>query len=89
MTRRITEFPKRPLPCVPAPHEPRHSQVQTPTVFVYEKQEWEYKIIGGTAATDSLTAERELNALGKDGWELVGIVNVANDVQLYLKRIRT
>jgi hypothetical protein len=88
MTRHISEFPKHPLPHVPAPHEPRRPQVQTPTVFVYEKQEWEYKVVSGIAAADPLAAERELNALGKDGWELVGIVNVANDVRLYLKRIR-
>jgi hypothetical protein len=87
MTTQISEFPKHPLTHVP-PQEPRRPQVQAPTVFVYEKQEWEYKVISGTTEADPLAAERELNALGKDGWELVGIVNVADDLRFYLKRIR-
>jgi hypothetical protein len=29
----------------------------------------------------------ELNALGKDGWELVGVVALSNTVQFYFKRI--
>jgi hypothetical protein len=36
-----------------------------------------------------MLSEAELNALGKDGWELTGIVSLPNSVQFYLKRIRT
>ena len=32
--------------------------------------------------------EEELNALGKDGWELVAAVSEPKAVQFYLKRIR-
>jgi hypothetical protein len=37
---------------------------------------------------DQPLTQDELNALGKDGWELVGIVPLLNTVQFYLKRIR-
>jgi hypothetical protein len=41
---------------------------------------WEYKVIGhGTA-----TGEQELNELGAQGWELVGIAN--DGLRFYLKR---
>jgi hypothetical protein len=60
--------------------------MQPPTVFVYEQQHWEYKVVG-RAAEQPLT-EAELNALGKDGWELAGIVPQPESVQFYLKRLR-
>lgn len=84
----ISEFPKRPLPHLPPRQEPRVAPVPAPTVFVYEKQEWEYKVISRNSDTEALPDEAELNALGKDGWELVSIVTVVNNVRFYLKRIR-
>lgn len=71
---------------MPAPHEPR-SQPQQPTVFVYEKPGWEYRVVSRKMADDPL-AEDELNALGTDGWELVGVVPMSETVQFYLKRTR-
>jgi uncharacterized protein DUF4177 len=85
----VSEFPKHPLPHVPQPPEPSRTQIQPPTVFVYEKQSWEYKVVSREHANDSMLSEAELNALGKDGWELTGIVSLPNSVQFYLKRIRT
>jgi hypothetical protein len=79
----VNEFPKRPLPHEPGPSRP---QVQPPTVFVYEPQQWEYKVVG--RAADQPLTEAELNALGKDGWELAGIVSQPESVQFYLKRLR-
>jgi len=32
---------------------------------------------------------RELNALGREGWELVGIVALPSKVQFYFKRARS
>jgi hypothetical protein len=87
MKPNIAEFPKHPLPHVPPPQQPQPARVQPPTVFVYEKQEWEYKVVSKDAADARLT-EDDLNALGKDGWELVGVVPLPNGVQFYLKRVR-
>src|SRR5262245_8687942 len=44
MRQNVNEFPKHPLPHVPAgPQEPQRPHVQPPTVFVYEREHWEYK----------------------------------------------
>jgi hypothetical protein len=85
MKTNISEFPKHPLPHVPT--EPQRPQLQPPTVFVYERQGWEYKVIS-RAPDQAPLGQDELNGLGKDGWELVGVVPVSDTVQFYLKRIR-
>jgi Domain of unknown function (DUF4177) len=87
MKTNISEFPKHPLPHVPQPTEPQRPQLQPPTVFVYERQGWEYKVVS-RAADQAPLGQDELNALGKDGWELVGVVPMSDTVQFYLKRIR-
>jgi hypothetical protein len=87
MNTNTAEFPRHPTPHVPPPQEPQHPYVQPPTVFVYERQGWEYKVVG-SAATDAVLSENELNALGKDGWELVGVVPSSSGVRFYLKRAR-
>ena len=51
----------------------------------YERQGWEYRVV--SKKVDQPLTQEELNALGKDGWELVGIVPLLNTVQFYLKRI--
>ena len=87
MSRNISEFPKQPLPHVPhVPAPQRHPQMQAPTVFVYEKQQWEYKIIRPNT-DDARPSEQELNALGRDGWELVSVIIVEGVAHFYLKRI--
>jgi hypothetical protein len=53
-------------------------------VYVYEKQQWEYKVIVQTA-----TSEQELNTLGAAGWELAGVVPLRETTQFYFKRVRT
>ena len=50
-------------------------------VYVYEKQRWEYKVI-----VQSATSEEELNALGAEGWELVGVIGLPDTSQFYFKR---
>lgn len=88
MMTNIDEFPKQPLPRVPPPQELQRPQVQPPTLFVYEQQGWEYKVVSKNSVGDALLTENELNALGKDGWELVGVVPLTSSVQFYLKRVR-
>ena len=84
MKSSVSEFPKHPLPQMPQPTEPQRPQAQQPTVFVYERQGWEYRVV--SREVDQPLTQDELNALGKDGWELVGIVLLLNTVQFYLKR---
>jgi len=88
MPSNISEFPKHPLPHVPPAQDPQHLHAQPPTVFVYEKQRWEYRTISTSTEPDAHLIEEELNALGKDGWELVGVVPLPGAVQLYQKRAR-
>lgn len=87
MKSNVSEFPKPPFPPVPQPNEPQRPHVQPPTVFVYERQGWEYKVVTSDSDQRMLNQD-ELNALGNDGWELVGVVTLPNAVQFYLKRVR-
>lgn len=45
------------------------------------RKKWEYKVIGVDAiikASDDKKLEAKLNALGEEGWELVGILDQVN-----------
>ena len=73
----------------PRQQQPRLPQVQLPMVYVYEKQEWEYKVVVRDAAEKKdLLSERELNELGTRGWELVGVLALSGKAQFYFKRVR-
>jgi hypothetical protein len=85
MKTHVAEFPKHPLPHLPQQQEPR---VQPPTVYVYEKQAWEYRVISKNVVDELTLPEDELNALGSEGWELVGVVQLLTKVQFFFKRIR-
>ena len=88
MKTNVSEFPKHPLPAIPQPSTPQHPPIQQPTIYVYEKQTWEYKVVSWSATEDASASADELNALGKDGWEMVAIVPLADRLQFYLKRPR-
>jgi hypothetical protein len=81
----LIEFPSRPHPHVPAPVQPQPPQGHAPTIYVYEKVAWEYRLIEKDLADDSFS-EADLNLLGRDGWELVGTVPLTAKVQFYFKR---
>jgi hypothetical protein len=51
-------------------------------VYVYEKQQWEYRVIASALTEDAL------NMLGAEGWELVGVVTLPATTQFYFKRPR-
>jgi len=87
MQSNISEFPKYPFPHVPQPNEPQRPQAQQPAILVYERQGWEYEVVIRNVNQLPLS-QGELNALGKDGWELVGVVPMPDTVQFYFKRIR-
>jgi hypothetical protein len=52
-------------------------------VYVYERQQWEYRVIVQSAMTQD-----ELNALGADGWELGGVLALPEATNFYFKRVR-
>lgn len=86
MQSNVSEFPNYPLPHIPQPNEPLRPQVQQPTILIYERQGWEYQVV--SRSMDQLLSPGELDVLGKDGWELVGVVPLPNTVQFYFKRTR-
>ena len=54
-------------------------------VYVYDQPKWEYKTL--LKSSDSAPpTEQDLNAMGADGWELVGAVTLSRHVQLFFKR---
>ena len=57
------ELPRHPLPHIPQPQQP---QVQLPTVYVYEKQRWEYRVVSKDVADEAPLSEDELNALNHE-----------------------
>jgi hypothetical protein len=56
-------------------------RIQPPLVYV--QPVWEYKHVSAEGTPD----EAQLNALGAEGWELVGVLPAANAVHLYFKRL--
>ena len=85
----MAEFPKHPLPHVPPqPEQPQQPRVQPPTVFVYEERGWEYKVVM-KSADERPVSEDELNALGNEGWELVGVVQLPTKAQFFFRRVRS
>lgn len=88
MVVHLNEFPRHPLPHIPQPQEPQQLRVQ-PTVYVYEKQRWEYRVVSKAVADDSTLLENELNAFGSEGWELIGVVPLPKQVQLFFRRLRS
>lgn len=67
------------LPPIP-PHLPE-VRVQPPLVYV--QPVWEYKHVVAQMAPDEVA----LNALGAEGWELVGVVPAPDAMHFYLKRL--
>jgi hypothetical protein len=90
VARPSVEVPPRHVPPrpIPAPHLP-DVQVSpaplVPQVPMLIATSWEYKHIARTADAPPLD-EKELNTLGRDGWELIGIASEARTVHFYFKR---
>ncbi len=89
MQTHIAEFPQHPLPQIPQPQSPQQPRVQPPTVYVYERQKWEYRVVMKNVADEPTLSEGDLNTLGKDGWELVGVVPLPTTVQFFFKRVKS
>lgn len=80
-----TDQPLR-LPEVPElPRQPPEVKIQPPLVFVHPV--WEYKHLVRKLPTAQPPEDTDLNALGADGWELVGMFAQADILHFYLKRL--
>jgi hypothetical protein len=71
---------------IPLPDPDEGLPIHTPLVYVTENPAWEYKVL--TRSLDELPDGIELSALGKDGWELAGVVTFADQVFFYFKRLK-
>jgi hypothetical protein len=90
VVRPSTEVPPRHVPPRPLP-PPHLPDVQVtpapliPQVPMLITTTWEYKHVA-RAADASPFEETELNTLGREGWELVGVTSDARTTHFYFKR---
>jgi hypothetical protein len=64
---------------------PAAPQAHLPMVYVSRSDAWEYHVLDVPA--DELPAQEALNQLGKEGWELAGVVAVRKRVIYTFKRL--
>ena len=74
----MTRFPDQAIGPASAP----------PIVYVTEKTVWEYKQVVRNLSQNDIPTESELNEWGKDGWELVTVLNKGGLLYLYFKRVK-
>lgn len=79
MSARI-EIPFPPRPQTPA------GRVEPPWVPL--EPSWEYKELIRNLETEALPSETELNTLGREHWELTGVLQEGERVHFYFKRER-
>jgi hypothetical protein len=58
----------------------------TPIVYVREKTVWQYKVL--SREPGQALSEEELNAAGRDGWELAAALPLGNALHFYFKRLK-
>jgi len=69
------------------PNQPRPESI-TPIVYVKDKTIWQYKLLTRNLAKEEAPSEEELNKVGKEGWDLAGIVTNHPFVYFYFKRLK-
>jgi hypothetical protein len=57
-------------------------------VYVKDKTVWEYKLLSHNLSKEEAPSEEELNRLGKEAWELVGVFTDSPFVHFYFKRMK-
>jgi hypothetical protein len=71
------------IPFPPSHQQPAGSRVELP--FVSVESRWEYREVVCEAV---LLGEEDLNRMGEEGWELVGVAPTGTQVRFYFKRER-
>lgn len=71
--------PRAPLPAAP--------QVVAPLIYVQKSTQWEYKQLICNLSKKAAPTAAELNTLGKEGWELAGVMTDAPFAYFYFKRL--
>jgi hypothetical protein len=66
------------------PNQPHIGSI-TPMVYVNEKTIWQYKLLVRNLSTEQAPSEEELNNVGKEGWELTGVVTNHPLVYFFLR----
>jgi hypothetical protein len=57
-----------------------------PMVYVHDRTVWQYRVISRDVAEQ--LSEEELNTLGKEGWELTGLLTQGGVTHFYFKRVK-
>lgn len=80
--------PYPPLPPFPPRPEtdPSLPPVRVPTPMVYVEPTFEYRTLSRELSGGEPLPQEELAQLGRDGWELVGILNDGRAAHFYFKR---
>lgn len=81
---RLPELPPLVPPRTPFPEAP---QVVAPLIYIQKSMQWEYKQLSCNLAKEAAPTTAELNTLGKEGWELVGVTTDAPIAYFYFKRL--
>jgi hypothetical protein len=69
----------------PPPAAPRAgTPLEPPSVWVEPR--WEYREVVRRVPDEAPLSEAELNALGREHWELTGVVPIGGAVHYYFKR---
>ena len=67
---------------------PSTGVIPTPMVYVNETIVWQYKQLVRNLSKENAPADEDLNKLGKEGWELVGIMQDSPLAYFYFKRMK-
>lgn len=62
------------------------SSFRAPMIYVREETRWEHRTLVRNLEKDQPPSEAELNALGKEGWELAGVFKDSPFVYFYFIR---
>jgi len=68
------------------PEQPQQDKVQPPLVYVDKDVGWEYHHVARNLEEQGVLEGEALNGLGKEGWELVSVLNLGAWLHYYFKR---
>lgn len=70
----------------PIPNPNSDAEPNLPIVYAHDSQAWEYKLFIRDMEADNPPDEEEINPLGAQGWELVGMFLHTGMLYFYFKR---